>query len=53
MDMCSLHQYIALEALYALPSNITSGRLLTSSSIHSALDVVPSARIGVFEDTSV
>ena len=44
------HQYIALEALRALPSNITSDPLPTPNSSQSTFDLIPSGQIGVSED---
>ncbi|KAI0365322.1 glycoside hydrolase [Pilatotrama ljubarskyi] len=43
------HQYIALEALRALPSNVTSGALPTPDSGKSTFDLIPSGQIGVDE----
>ncbi|KAI0354813.1 glycoside hydrolase [Trametes cingulata] len=44
------HQYIALEALRALPSNVTSGALPTPDSGKSTFDLIPSGQIGVDEN---
>ena len=43
------HQYIALQALQALPSNITSGALPTPNSTQSTFDLIPSGQLGVAE----
>ncbi|EJF56038.1 glycoside hydrolase family 37 protein [Dichomitus squalens LYAD-421 SS1] len=44
------HQYIALEALRVLPSNITSNPLPTPNGTQSTFDLIPSGQIGVSED---
>ncbi|OCH84124.1 glycoside hydrolase family 37 protein [Obba rivulosa] len=44
------HQYVALQALAALPSNIKEGTLPTPSSNQSTFDLIPSGQIGVSED---
>ncbi|KAI8986137.1 glycoside hydrolase [Trametes punicea] len=44
------HQYIALEALRALPSNLTSNPLPTPGSGNSTFDLIPSGQIGVDEN---
>ncbi|KAL7279642.1 hypothetical protein ACG7TL_006048 [Trametes sanguinea] len=43
------HQYIALEALRALPSNVTSNALPTPGSGKSTFDLIPSGQIAVDE----
>ena len=50
IDVRPLHQYIALSALSALPSNITSDPLPTPNSSQSTFDLIPSGQIGVSED---
>lgn len=44
------HQYIALQALRALPANITSSPLPTLSSNQSSFDLVPSGQLGLSEN---
>ncbi|KAI0629777.1 glycoside hydrolase [Trametes polyzona] len=44
------HQHIALEALRALPANVTSGALPTPAAGKSSFDLLPSGQIGVSED---
>ncbi|KAI9066018.1 glycoside hydrolase family 37 protein [Trametes sanguinea] len=43
------HQYVALEALRALPSNITSNALPTPGSGKSTFDLIPSGQVGLDE----
>ncbi|KZT28701.1 glycoside hydrolase family 37 protein [Neolentinus lepideus HHB14362 ss-1] len=43
------HQYIALEALGNLPSNLTSNSIPTPSSGKSTYDLIPSGQLGVDE----
>ena len=43
------HQYIILEALRALPTNVTSAALPTPPSGKSSFDLIPSGQIGVDE----
>lgn len=43
------HQYIALQALRALPANITSGPLPTPSNNQSSWDLVPTGQLGITE----
>ncbi|KAI0671160.1 glycoside hydrolase [Trametes maxima] len=43
------HQHIALEALRALPTNVTLGALPTPASDKSSFDLIPSGQIGVDE----
>ncbi|TFK40489.1 trehalase [Crucibulum laeve] len=43
------HQYIALQALRALPSNITSGALPKPASNQSSFDLIPSGQLGFDE----
>ena len=44
------HQYIALQALRALPTNVTTGALPTPSSGQSTFDLIPSGQLNVSED---
>ncbi len=44
------HQHIALQALRALPSNVTSGAFPTPDAGKSTFDLLPSGQIGVDED---
>jgi hypothetical protein len=44
------HQYIALQALRALPSNVTSGALPVPSSGQSTFSLIPSGQLGLTED---
>ncbi len=44
------HQHIALEALRALPSNVTSGALPTPSSGQSTFNLIPDGQLYVSED---
>ncbi|RPD56072.1 glycoside hydrolase family 37 protein [Lentinus tigrinus ALCF2SS1-7] len=44
------HQYIALEALRALPSNVSSGALPTPSSDQSTFSLIPDGQLLVSED---
>ncbi|KAL1937780.1 hypothetical protein VTO73DRAFT_12799 [Trametes versicolor] len=44
------HQHIALQALRALPANVTSGALPTPAAGNSTFDLLPSGQIGVDED---
>lgn len=43
------HQYIALQALRALPSNVTSGALPTPSLNQSTFDLIPAGQLGLTE----
>jgi len=43
------HQYIILNALQALPSNVTSGALPTPASNQSTFDLIPSGQLGLAE----
>lgn len=43
------HQHIVLEALKALPSNVTSGALPTPASNQSTFDLIPSGQLDVLE----
>ncbi|KAF9464208.1 trehalase [Collybia nuda] len=43
------HQYIALQALRALPANITSGPLPVPSSNQSSWDLIPAGQLGIAE----
>ncbi|RDB14875.1 Trehalase [Hypsizygus marmoreus] len=43
------HQYIALQALRALPSNITSGPIPTPSGNQSTFDLIPAGQLGLSE----
>ncbi|KAF8349388.1 trehalase [Amanita rubescens] len=43
------HQYIILQALNALPSNVTSGSLPTPNSGQSTYSLIPSGQIGIQE----
>ena len=43
------HQYIILQALSALPSNVTGGPLPTPNSGQSSYSLIPSGQIGVQE----
>ena len=44
------HQFIVLEALRQLPSNISSGSLPLPSGNQSTFDLIPSGQIGLSED---
>ncbi|KAH9947465.1 glycoside hydrolase [Amylocystis lapponica] len=44
------HQYIALEALRALPANVTSAGLPTPSGSQSTFDLIPAGQINLTED---
>ncbi|KAH9932786.1 glycoside hydrolase family 37 protein [Epithele typhae] len=44
------HQYIVLQALRALPSNVTSGSLPTPSNGQSTYSLIPSGQIGIAEN---
>lgn len=44
------HQHIILEALAALPSNVTSGTIPIPNNNQSTFDLIPSGQIGVSED---
>ncbi|KAF7798296.1 hypothetical protein EIP86_009516 [Pleurotus ostreatoroseus] len=44
------HQHIILEALAALPSNVSGGTLPTPASNQSTFDLIPSGQIGIAED---
>ncbi|KAI0823980.1 glycoside hydrolase [Trametes gibbosa] len=44
------HQHVALQALRALPGNLTTGALPTPDSGKSTFDMLPSGQIGVSED---
>ncbi|KAH9831342.1 trehalase-domain-containing protein, partial [Rhodofomes roseus] len=44
------HQFIVLEALSALPSNLTSGALPTPASNESTYALVPAGQLGLAED---
>jgi len=43
------HQYIALQALRALPSNVTSGPLPTPSGSQSTFNLIPQGQLGLNE----
>ncbi|KAG5717580.1 Trehalase [Termitomyces sp. T112] len=43
------HQYIILQALRALPSNVTSGALPTPPSGHSTFNLIPEGQLGLDE----
>ncbi|KAG6910655.1 hypothetical protein DXG01_008699 [Tephrocybe rancida] len=43
------HQYIALQALRALPSNITSGAIPTPSGNQSTFNLIPEGQLGITE----
>jgi len=43
------HQYIVLQALRALPSNVTSGALPTPGAKKSTFDLIPAGQLGLEE----
>ncbi|KAG6841026.1 hypothetical protein C0991_002574 [Blastosporella zonata] len=43
------HQYIALQALRALPSNLTSGAIPSPSSNQSTFNLIPNGQLGIAE----
>lgn len=44
------HQYIVLQALRALPSNVSSGALPTPGSGRSTYDLIPTGQLALTED---